>query len=63
MRMTKSIQNLERGFDAKAERFLWRHPILGFFSIFIGMPLLTLAGVCASTVLVVFPIGWLLGWL
>lgn len=63
MRMTRSIQNLERGFDARAERFLWHHPVLGFFSIFIGMPLLTLAGVCASTVLVVFPIGWLLGWL
>lgn len=63
MRMKSSIQNFEHSFDARAERFLWHHPFLGFLSILLGVPLLTLAGVCASTVLVVFPLGWLLGWL
>ncbi len=63
MSITKAIQNLERRFDAKAERFLWRHPFLGFFSIFIGMPAFVLAGVCVSTTLVLFPIAWLMGWL
>ncbi len=63
MSITKAIQNLERRFDAKAERFLWRHPILGFFSIFIGMPALVLSGVCVSTILTTFPIAWLMGWL
>ncbi len=63
MSITKAIQNLERRFDAKAERFLWRHPILGFFSIFIGIPALVLTGVCVSTTLVLFPIVWLMGWL
>ncbi len=61
MSITKAIQNLERRFDAKAERFLWRHPFLGFFSIFIGMPALVLAGVCVSTILTTFPFVWLMG--
>ncbi len=61
MSIPKTIQNLERRFDTKVERFLWRHPILGFFSIFIGIPALVLAGVCVGTILVAFPIAWFMG--
>lgn len=33
MRILKSIQKFEYEFDIKAERFLWKHPFLGFLSI------------------------------
>lgn len=47
----------------KAERFIWHHPLLGFFFIFIGMPLFVLLGVCISTIVIAFPMAWLFGWL
>lgn len=42
---------------------IWHHPLLGFISIFVGMPLLVLACVCISTIVIAFPMAWLLGWL
>ncbi|MBO5031499.1 MAG: hypothetical protein J6D08_06380 [Lachnospiraceae bacterium] len=62
MHISKSIQKFERKFDVKAERFLWRHPFLGFLSVFVGMPVFVLICVCISTVAVVFPMAWLFGW-
>lgn len=63
MRITKAIQKFEHHFDVKAERFLWKHPFLGFLSVFVGIPLFVLACVCISTVVIASPIVWLLGWL
>lgn len=63
MKITKAIRRLEYELDSKIERFVWRHPIFGFFSIFVGMPLFVLTCVCISTVLIAFPITWFLGWL
>ena len=42
---------------------IWHHPLLGFISIFVGMPLLVLVCVCISTIVVALPMTWLLGWL
>ena len=63
MSITNAARRFEQRFDAKAERFIWHHPLLGFFFIFIGMPLFVLLGVCISTVVIAFPMAWLFGWL
>ena len=63
MSITNAARRFEQRFDAKAERFIWHHPLLGFFFIFIGMPLFVLLGVCISTIVIAFPIAWLFGWL
>ena len=59
----KTIHRIGRKFDSEAERFVWRHPFLGFFSLFVGMPLFVLACVCISTVIIIFPIASFFGWL
>ncbi len=61
MKVSKSIQKYEYRIDRKAERFLWKHPVLGFFSIFIGVPVFILACVCISTLIIAFPVSWVLG--
>ena len=63
MSITKSIRKFEREFDLRAERFLWKHPLLGFLSIFVGMPIFVLICVCVSTTVIVLPIAWFLGFL
>ena len=40
MSIANAARRFEQRFDAKAERFIWHHPLLGFISIFVGMPLL-----------------------
>ena len=65
MSITNAARRFEQRFDAKAERFIWHHPLLGSISIsiFVGMPLLVLACVCISTIVIALPMAWLLGWL
>lgn len=63
MSITKSIRKFEREIDLRAEQFFWRHPFLGFLSIFVGMPILVLMCVCVSTTVIAFPIAWMLGYL
>ena len=48
MSITNAARRFEQRFDAKAERFIWHHPLLGSISIFVGMPLLVLACVCMT---------------
>ena len=40
MSITNAARRFEERFDAKAEHFIWHHPLLGFIYIFVGMPLL-----------------------
>ncbi len=61
MRIKKSIQKLEYDFDIKTEQFVWKHPFLGFFSIFVGMPIFILMCVCISTIAIAFPMAWIFG--
>lgn len=63
MSITKSIRKFEREFDLRAERFLWKHPFLGFLSIFVGMPIFVLICVCISTTIIALPIAWFFGFL
>ena len=61
--IAKTVRRWERGIDSRAEKFVWKHPVLGFLSVFVGMPLLILACVCLSTVMIVFPMAWVLEWI
>lgn len=63
MRITKSIHKYEHKLDAKTEHFIFHHPVLGFFTVFVGIPLLVLLCVCVCTIAIVFPLAWVLGWL
>lgn len=63
MSIIKTIRKYEHTFDVEAEKFIWHHPLMGFFLIFVGMPLFVLLGVCISTVVIAFPMAWLFGWL
>lgn len=59
----KSIRRLEAKFDHKAERFVFHHPYLGFFAMFLIMPILILATVAAITMLIALPTAFLFGWM
>ena len=59
----KSIHKFEDDFDRKAERFAFHHLYIVFVMLFIGIPLLTLMAVAASTTILILPIAWILGWL
>lgn len=61
MAVLKSIQKFEHGFDAKAEKVIWHHPILGALSLFVGMPLFVLTCVCIGTFAIALPLVWLFG--
>ena len=50
----KQVSHFETHIDASMEKFLFHHRFLGLFLIFIGIPLVTLAAVCACTA---FPWG------
>lgn len=63
MSIARTIRKYEYRFDVKAENFIWHHPLLGFFLIFVGMPLFVLLCVCVSTAAIAFPMAWLFGWL
>ena len=45
MSITNAARRFEQRFDAKAERFIWHHPLLGSISIFVWNAL-TGFGVC-----------------
>ena len=38
----KSIRRAEHAFDARAEKFIWKHLFLGFLALFVGMPVFIL---------------------
>ena len=57
MSITKFIRKFEYRFDLKAEKYIWHHPLLGYFFILIGMPLFVLFSVCVSTVAIAFPMA------
>ena len=61
--LIKRVSHFERQADASMERFLFHHQFLGFFIVFIGMPLVTLAAVCAGTAMIAFPLAVLFDWI
>lgn len=59
--LRKRVSRFENRMDAAMERFMFHHRFLGFFMVFIGMPLVTLAAVFACTIMIAFPIAFLFG--
>lgn len=59
----KRVSRLENRIDDSLEKFVFHHQFLGFFMIFVGMPLVTLAAVCVCTTMITLPIGFLFGWI
>ena len=55
------IRRLEKYVDAAFEKFVFHHKILGCLLIFIGIPLATLAAVCACSAILALPVVWGLG--
>lgn len=63
MTIVQTIRKYEHEFDLRAERFLWKHPFLGFLFIFVGMPIFILICVCISTTIIALPMAWLFNFL
>ena len=63
MTILQTIQKYEREFDLRTAQFFWKHPFLGFLSIFVGMPIFVLTCVCVSTTVIALPIAWFFGFL
>ena len=63
MHILYSIKKFGKLFDTKAERLMFRHPLLGFFAMFVGVPAFVLLAVGISTVIIMFPVSWMFGWM
>ena len=59
----KAIHEFDKRIEARAERFAFKHPYLSFFAVFIGIPICILAAVFFLTVIIMFPIALIFGWL
>ena len=62
-RIKKIIQEKEDRFDVFAERFLQRHPYLGYMAVFMGIPVIILAAVFISTVFIMLPVSCFMRWI
>lgn len=60
--LRKRISRVGTRIDASLETFIIHHKLLGALLIFIGVPLLTLAAVCACTTILALPVALLFGW-
>lgn len=49
MHILYSIKKFGNLFDTKAERLMFRHPLLGFFAMFVGVPAFVLLAVGISS--------------
>lgn len=61
--LIKRVSRIESRIDASIEKFVFRHRVLGFLLIFIGVPMATLAAVCAGTALITLPLALIFGWI
>ena len=59
----KRVSRFENHIDTSLEKFVFHHQFLGFFMIFGGIPLVTLAAVCVCTTILALPIAFLFGWI
>lgn len=59
----KRVSRFENRIDTSLEKFVFHHQFLGFFMIFVRMPLVTLAAVCVCTTILALPIAFLFGWI
>ena len=63
MSIIKAIKKCEYDVEVRTEKFLWYHPVLEIFFVFVGIPLIVLCAVCVLTIVFAFPMALLLGWI
>ncbi|MBC8569925.1 hypothetical protein [Zongyangia hominis] len=63
MNMAFSVRDTQRKISKRLAVFEQNHPDLFYLSMILGMPLLILLAVFSLTAAVMFPLGWLFGWL
>ena len=63
VRFMKAVNRFEDRIDKTAVRLSKRHPHLFFLIVFIGVALFILTAVCVGTIVIVFPVSWILGWI
>lgn len=61
--LLKRIHTLDKRIEAHVDHFSFKHPVLSFFAVFIGMPICILATVFFFTVIIAVPIALIFGWL
>ena len=61
--MKKRLHHFNAWFDASLEQFMLQHKLLGFLTVFIGMPLVTLSAVCICSTVLVLPLALAFGYL
>ncbi len=59
--LKKIISRFETQADRLIEKFMIQHRFLGILMIFTGIPLITLAAVCACTTMIIVPIAFVFG--
>lgn len=59
----KTIHELDKRIEIHAENFVFKHPYISVFALFIGTPLCVLAAMFFFTVIITVPIALILGWL
>ena len=61
--LLKRIHALDKRIEARVDHFSFKHPVLSFFAVFIGMPIFILAAVFFFTMITAVPIALIFGWL
>lgn len=62
-KLIKSLHDLGERLDRRMEYFAAHHPCIAFFAMFVGVPAVILAAVCAGTAVLFFPLAWVMNWL
>lgn len=62
-RIMNWVHAKELSLDKKAERFASRHPCLAYLAVLMGMPICMIGAVWLSTLAIMLPFGFMLGWL
>lgn len=60
--LINSIHKMGEKFDRKAESFAFHHPLLAFWAMFLGMPVVILMVVSVCTMAIGLPVAALMGW-
>ena len=61
--LLKKIHEIDKRLESRADHFSFKHLVLSFFAVFVGMPICILAAVFFFTVIIVVPIALIFGWL
>ena len=58
----RAFREAEERFDHRAEYFASHHPVMAFWTMFVGIPLFILMTVSASTLVLTLPFAMVFGW-